>query len=380
MGIDWEYEPPVRGENSYRPDFLIYLANKKFLIELHIEKDIIKEDIVKNSRLDVTWIYLTKDLKKLLKPFKEVTIFQEDALITDSVKWKIMKHFYKKVKVAKVEELKHRETVYDVVEPKHKLFLTQGILTYDTVNFGILYGKTEHGLAVDLNVDRNTAKDYIESFFEGFPKLRKHLDKAEREIKSKGYVTTAMGRRIFVDNWDSTNKGKLNAAIRSGSNATIQSPASDLVLWTVGDIYKTFKAEKFKSLMVASIHDSVEFDCKPGELFKVIKTAKDAAEINLGKAESWIKCPMELGVEMGASWGGALEFDIAELTDSYFKGIGEGLRCDVLDLVETLEKAYKVSYKVLKVSPKTDADFNVAYVVRDTEYWEIELEISCLRK
>jgi DNA polymerase I-like protein with 3'-5' exonuclease and polymerase domains/uracil-DNA glycosylase len=234
-----------------------------------------------------------------------------------------------------------------------------------TVNFAILYGKTAHGLSLELGVSPERAEEMIENFFEGFPYLRDHFAAAKREILKTGHVTTAWGRRIPIEDWDSKNKGKLNAAIRSGSNATIQSPASDCVLWTIRENYKRLCELETKSFMFASVHDSIEYDAAPGELFTVLKGVKEIAEQRMPVDIPWVKCPIELGVEMGVSWGGGVEFHIHELSDTHFVGEGKGLRCDVDDLVAELSLAYDVETETIG-EDKPEKNLNdIAYIVRD---------------
>lgn len=244
------------------------------------------------------------------------------------------------------------------------------------LNFSILYGKTEHGLSIDLGVSKDAAKEMIEGFFAGFPLLKTHFDKATKWITTEGCIHTAWGRRVPIADWDSKNKGKLQAAIRSGLNATIQSAASDCVLWTIRETNKELVDANLKSFMIASVHDSIEFDTYPGDFFKVLSTVRNKAEVEMAQTLDWIKCPIRLGFEMGVQWGSAVEFEIKELTDTYFKGHGKGLRRDVQALVDELKHAYTVNLTVLKEIPKEYKPGDIAYVIRDELDWEIEIEIS----
>lgn len=257
------------------------------------------------------------------------------------------------------------------IEEVNKAYRAKGKI----VNFSILYGKTEHGLAQDLGVSKEEARKMIEAFFDGFYKLKEYFEAATNMILSKGYIETKFGRRVPIENWDSKNKWKLEAAIRSGNNATIQSAASDCVLWTIRETYAELVVAQAKSVMVASVHDSVEYDCYPGELFLVLNSIRHNAEVKLAETLDWISCPMALGFEMGVQWGSSVEFEIGELSKEHLIGHGKGLRRDVLALMAELELAYDVKYIVKEEDDKKYSSKDIAYVVRDDKIWDIELEI-----
>jgi len=375
IGLEWHYEPKIKNKiNSYIPDFLVIYGSKRYLIELHKENDVQKQQKVMESQLPVIWID-HDDIDPILEDFFEVQQFKKIKLSTKE-SWGIVQYFFEKVKIKSVEQLEEKREVFDLVEPEHKLFITNSIFTYDTVNFGILYGKTSHGLAIDLNVSQAKAQEMIDGFFAGFPLLRDYFEDAKKSILREGCVYTRFGRRIIINDWNSSNKGKLNAAIRSGQNATIQSAASDCVVWTIRDVYQELVAQQAKSVLFGSVHDSVEFDLYPGELFQVIKTMKDTAEKKLAESIDWIQCPIEIGVEMGVQWGSAIEMGIKEFSDSHFKAHGKGLRRDVQALIAELDLAYDVKYTVTKEEDRKWSPLDVAYVIRDDKTWEVDLLIS----
>jgi DNA polymerase I-like protein with 3'-5' exonuclease and polymerase domains/uracil-DNA glycosylase len=316
--------------------------------------------------------YRLRFRKHQIEPIKD--FLRNKSKIERITTTKIIQKNTRKNKVWEVQELEEGYTCDLSLENEPHLYYTNGFLTHNTVNFGILYGKTTHGLAVELNVSNSVAEDYINQFFNGFPKLKTHFDKADKSIRTQGCIYTIWGRRILIDNWDSKNKGKLNAALRSGKNATIQSPASDCVLWTIRETYQELIEKELKTFMFASVHDSMEFDTAPGELFNLLNIVKTKAEVDLPASQDWINCPIGLGVEMGTSWGGGIEFDIEELTNSSFIGVGEGLRRDVQELIEELEIAYDVQYELIE--KEETKPFDIAYVFTDTETWKIKLTIT----
>ena len=257
------------------------------------------------------------------------------------------------------------------------------------LNFGTLYGAGPKGLAEWMGKDSrdqsvlDEMEGLIDKFYDGYPGLKKMMDRSEKSIRKKGYITTMFGRRIdYPKGKDTSMKqsrkeaASQEAALRSGKNATIQSPASDIVLWSLFEIYKRIKAKGLKSIVFASIHDSIEVDCYQGELFEVLNIFRDVCEIEVEKAFDWIKCPMQIGTEIGKSWGASIECGIKEASDNRLLLEVEGFKCDVDEAVAYLnETGYQA--KVLEIhSEREMSKKNSGYMIKGKVFQELELEIS----
>lgn len=153
------------------------------------------------------------------------------------------------------------------------------------------------------------------------------------------------------------------------------STASDCITYAITEAYTDLKAARMNSLIVGAVHDSIEGDIYPGELFQFFQIFKEKFEVQLPKRFPWVICPLELSVELGSSWGGGLEFKLEELTSNSFVGVTSGLRKDILNLVNEASNAYKVDYEVLEKEPLTEKDFKSDVFYRDREEWTARISI-----
>lgn len=243
-----------------------------------------------------------------------------------------------------------------------------------TINFGILYGKTAYSLHKELKVTKEEAQEFIDKWFATKPAIAKWIPLQIESVRKCGYVLTAMGRIIYIPDINSREFKKRKHAENQAINTPIQSPASDIGVRAGNEIAYGLKRDKKRSLFLASVHDSLEYDVYPGELFYVMKQVKYECETNVRKKYDWIKCPLQMDISLGTSWGGALELDIQELNDGYLKATSKGLKKDFILLHTVAKRAYDIQINVLKVS-EPDA-FPIDVVVRDDEQWKAEIIIS----
>ena len=133
-------------------------------------------------------------------------------------------------------------------------------------------------------------------------------------------------------------------------NYEIQGSGALCVMYSFNQLHRDLKKNNKKSLLLASVHDSMELDVYPGELFFVMKQFKERCENTMPNDVDWIKCRMQVSMEIGTSWKSALELEIQELTDNKLDAVTEGIRYDVQGLVNQLKKAYNVECEILEES------------------------------
>lgn len=147
-----------------------------------------------------------------------------------------------------------------------------------TVNFGIIYGISSHGLAQDLGVSRFQAQDYINSFFESFPKVTEFFDGVIASAKKTGEVVTLLGR---VRKLEDINSGKFQtraAAERMAKNTRLQGSAADLVKKAMIDTCDYIKKNGYKARLVVQIHDELIFSIPKEELNTLMPELKRIME------------------------------------------------------------------------------------------------------
>jgi len=133
------------------------------------------------------------------------------------------------------------------------------------INFGIIYGISAFGLANQLGITRGEAKDYISSYFEKFPGIRKYMDDTRASAKANGHVETIFGRRTYVGGINDKNPAMRGYAERQAINAPIQGSAADVIRRAMVRIPPALKKAKLSARMLLQVHDELIFECPRNE-------------------------------------------------------------------------------------------------------------------
>ena len=146
------------------------------------------------------------------------------------------------------------------------------------VNFGIIYGISSFGLANDLSINLNDAKDFIDKYMEKFHGIKEYMKKEVEEAKKLGYVKTIMNRKRPIDEIKSTNYMIRMQGERMALNTPIQGSGSDILKKAMIDIDTEFKNKNIKSKMLLQIHDELVFEVKEEEIEIVKEIVKEKME------------------------------------------------------------------------------------------------------
>lgn len=134
------------------------------------------------------------------------------------------------------------------------------------VNFGIIYGISDFGLAEQLGISRKDAKAYIEKYLATYPEIAKYMDDVVAFCEEHGYVTTIMHRRREIPEIKSSNFMVKSFGKRAAMNAPIQGSAADLIKIAMNRIYTRMQALNLKSKMLLQVHDELIFNVKNDEI------------------------------------------------------------------------------------------------------------------
>ena len=165
------------------------------------------------------------------------------------------------------------------------------------VNFGIVYGISSFGLSQDLSISRKEAAEYIEKYFETYPKIKGFLDGLVKAGKENGYVSTMFGRRRPIPELKSGNFMQRSFGERVAMNSPIQGTAADIIKIAMNRVYQRLKQEGLQSRLVLQVHDEL-----------LIETRKEELEIVSRILEEEMKGAADLSVELdvdmheGNSW------------------------------------------------------------------------------
>ena len=162
------------------------------------------------------------------------------------------------------------------------------------VNFGIIYGISSFGLANDLGINVNDAKDFIDRYMEKFDGIKAYMKKEVEDAKEKGYVTTIMNRKRYIDEIKASNYMIRMQGERMALNTPIQGSGSDILKKAMIDIDSELKEKNIKSKMLLQIHDELIFEVKEEEKDIVKKIVKEKME-NAFK----LSVPLVVDINMG---------------------------------------------------------------------------------
>lgn len=165
------------------------------------------------------------------------------------------------------------------------------------VNFGIVYGISDFGLAQNTGVSRAEAAEYIRQYFARYPKVKAYLDGVVAEARERGYVTTVLGRRRPLPDIRERNRTRRQMAERMAMNTVVQGSAADLIKRAMVAIDREMQRQKLRSAMILQVHDELIWDVEPGELDALCQLANRAMTEALP-----LKVPLVVEFKRGDNW------------------------------------------------------------------------------
>lgn len=162
------------------------------------------------------------------------------------------------------------------------------------VNFGIIYGISDFGLSQNTNISVKKAHDYIQLYFERFPKIKAYLDGCVEQAKQHGYVTTITGRRRQIPEIKSANFNLRAFGERAAMNMPLQGSAADIMKIAMLKVDEALRKADLKSKLVLQIHDEIIVDCFAEEAAQVKEIVKEQMENAVALA-----CPLTVETEEG---------------------------------------------------------------------------------
>ena len=165
------------------------------------------------------------------------------------------------------------------------------------VNFGVVYGISDFGLANNLGISRKAAKDYIQTYFERFPGIKNYMETIVREARDKGYVETIYHRRRSLPDINSRNFNIRNFAERTAINSPIQGSAADILKVAMINLDRALTEKNFKSRMLLQVHDEIVLEVPNDELTAVRQLVKETMEAAIKLA-----VPLVADENAGQTW------------------------------------------------------------------------------
>lgn len=180
------------------------------------------------------------------------------------------------------------------------------------VNFGIIYGISDFGLARDLGISRREAHEYIERYFQRYPKVKAYLEEVVQKARETGYVTTLLGRRRYLPDLFSPNYNVRSFGERTARNTPIQGSAADIIKVAMVRIFRRLQEEGLKAEMILQVHDELIFDVPEEELEQVGQLVKEAMERAIP-----LDIPLQVDLKCGPNWYDLKPFSLLAKEDNH---------------------------------------------------------------
>lgn len=146
------------------------------------------------------------------------------------------------------------------------------------VNFGIIYGMSDYGLAEQLGVTVKEAKSFIEKYFEKYAEIKEYMNKSIAFGKENGYVSTVLNRKRYIPEINEKNYMRQEFGKRLAMNSPIQGSAADIIKLAMIKVDQLLKENHMKSKMILQVHDELIFDVYEDELEQMMKLVQTGME------------------------------------------------------------------------------------------------------
>lgn len=165
------------------------------------------------------------------------------------------------------------------------------------VNFGIIYGISDFGLARQLGITRTAAADYIKAYFERYPSIHAFMNRMIEDARKTGRAVTLYGRYRELADINSKNFQRRSFAERTAMNTPIQGTAADIMKMAMIAVYDKMKAGNFKSRVLLQVHDELVAEGTADEKEAVAKLLKETMESVVS-----LRVPLVADVNEGKNW------------------------------------------------------------------------------
>jgi DNA polymerase I len=166
-----------------------------------------------------------------------------------------------------------------------------------TVNFGIIYGQTDFGLAQELGIPRQQAHEFRENYFQLYPGVAEFMQKTIETCRERGYVETMLGRVRKIPDIEAKDRQVREFAERTAINTPVQGSAADMIKLAMIAIHRRLHEEKFAARMLLQVHDELVFESPVGE----IERLSEMVRLEMQRALP-LRVPIAVEIGSGKSW------------------------------------------------------------------------------
>ena len=172
------------------------------------------------------------------------------------------------------------------------------------INFGIIYGISQYGLAKQINVSNQDAEEFLNAYFAKFPEIKLYMDKTIKFCRKSGYVNNIFGRKSHFININDKNYNVRNFQERAAINAPIQGSASEIMRLAMIRLDKRLKEQKNKKTkMLLQIHDELIFETSKEEVKRISKIIIEEMSSVVKSEHHSFSIPLTVDLNIGDNWG-----------------------------------------------------------------------------
>ncbi|HGG9373042.1 TPA: DNA polymerase I [Neisseria meningitidis] len=193
----------------------------------------------------------------------------------------------------------HRRTAAEVFGTAPENVSSEQRRYAKTINFGLIYGMGQYGLAKSLGIDNLSAKNFIDRYFARYPGVAEYMQRTKEQAAAQGYVETLFGRRLYLPDIRNKNANARAGAERAAINAPMQGTASDLIKRAMIDVSRWLVSDDLKSKLIMQVHDELVLEVVETELdFVKEKLPQIMAKVGGGLLD----VPLVAEVGVGENW------------------------------------------------------------------------------
>ncbi|WP_127233022.1 DNA polymerase I [Neisseria meningitidis] len=193
----------------------------------------------------------------------------------------------------------HRRTAAEVFGTAPENVSSEQRRYAKTINFGLIYGMGQYGLAKSLGIDNLSAKNFIDRYFARYPGVAEYMQRTKEQAAAQGYVETLFGRRLYLPDIRNKNTNARAGAERAAINAPMQGTASDLIKRAMIDVSRWLVSDDLKSKLIMQVHDELVLEVVETELdFVKEKLPQIMAKVDGGLLD----VPLVAEVGVGENW------------------------------------------------------------------------------
>jgi DNA polymerase-1 len=165
------------------------------------------------------------------------------------------------------------------------------------INFGLIYGMSEFGLAAQLGIERSAARAYMERYFARYPGVERYMRQTREKARQLGYVETVLGRRLWLPEINTANGNRRQGAERAAINAPMQGTAADIIKLAMIAVCGWLHKERLQSKLIMQVHDELVLEVPDNEI-ALVKNALPGCMSNVLQLD----VPLLIEMGIGVNW------------------------------------------------------------------------------